>query len=125
MTEGLMRRAFKIIGFAALIAVAFAMVLPYLWMTVSAFKTNVEFTARPNDLAVHGPTMANFAGAVDPGTGRMGRYLFNSLVYATTVTLFQLIFDSLAAFAFARLRWRGARRGLHAAPLHDDASRAR
>jgi len=102
-----MKRAGKLIGFAALIAVTFAMVLPYLWMAASAFKTNTEFTSRPNDLVVRHPTLTNFAGAVDRGTGRMGRYLFNSLVYAATVTVFQLIFDSLAAFAFARLRWKG------------------
>lgn len=102
-----MRQIGKMAAMAALLAITFAMVVPYLWMTVSSFKTNTEFTANPNDLAVHAPTGSNYTGAVDPATGRMGRYLFNSLVYASTVTVFQLIFDSLAAFAFARLAWKG------------------
>ncbi len=102
-----MRTLVKILAMAVLIAVTFATVLPYLWMAVSACKTNVEFTASPNTFLVKEPTPANFIGVLHPETGRMGRYLFNSLVYATTVTVFQLIFDSLAAFAFARMNWRG------------------
>jgi multiple sugar transport system permease protein len=36
-----------------------------------------------------------------------GRYYFNSLLVATTVTVFQILISSLAAYAFARLRFRG------------------
>lgn len=36
-----------------------------------------------------------------------GRFYFNSLVVATTTTLVQILVSALAAFAFARLRFRG------------------
>jgi multiple sugar transport system permease protein len=36
-----------------------------------------------------------------------GRYYFNSIVVAVSVTVFQILISSLAAFAFARLRFRG------------------
>lgn len=35
-----------------------------------------------------------------------GRYYFNSLLVSTTVTVFQILISSLAAYAFARLRFR-------------------
>jgi multiple sugar transport system permease protein len=36
-----------------------------------------------------------------------GRYYFNSIVVAVSVTTLQILISSLAAFAFARLRFRG------------------
>ena len=127
-----MKRFVQIVAFAVLIALVFAMVMPYIWMAVSSFKSNPDFTRYPNSLSpitvappdadsddsaaaqaaggarvLWKPTLENYAGALESRTGRMGRYLFNSLVYASTVTLFQLIFNSLAAYAFARLKFRG------------------
>jgi len=101
------KRIAQIVVMAMLLAVTFVMVVPYLWMAASAFKSVQEFTERPNSLVVLKPTIDNFLGALDPRSGRMGRYLFNSLLYASTVTVFQLTLNSLAAYAFARLKFRG------------------
>lgn len=120
--EPLKRAAGATAVMLALLAVTFVMVMPYLWMAVSAFKTNTYFYSHPTTLlfwadkesqgaaspaALRNVTLINFAEALDPRTGRMGRYLFNSLFYATIVTIFQLFFNSLAAFAFARLKFKG------------------
>lgn len=40
-------------------------------------------------------------------TGRLGRYLFNSLVVAVVITIFQLVTSVLAAYAFAMLDFPG------------------
>jgi sn-glycerol 3-phosphate transport system permease protein len=40
-------------------------------------------------------------------TGRLGRYLFNSLVVAVAITLFQVVTSVLAAYAFAILEFPG------------------
>ena len=97
----------NILIMALLVAVTFVMVMPYLWMAVSASKTTTDFYERPNTLVMRSFTLENFTAALDSKTGRMGRYLFNSLFYATIVTIAQLFTCSLAAYAFARLRFRG------------------
>ncbi len=101
------KRSMQIAVMALLLTATAIMVMPYAWMALSAFKSQQEFGGAPNRLWVSDPTLENFRGALDPGTGRMGRYLFNSLLYATTTTVFQLTLNSLAAFAFARLKFRG------------------
>ena len=41
------------------------------------------------------------------GEGNFGRYFFNSMVVTLTITLFNLIFDSMAAYALARREFPG------------------
>ena len=101
------KRIAQVFTMAVLLAATAIMVMPYAWMALSAFKSQQEFAAAPNKFWISRPTLENFRGALDPGTGRMGLYLFNSLLYASTVTVFQLALNSLAAFAFARLKFRG------------------
>ncbi len=101
------KRVSQAVVLVLLAGVTFAMIAPYVWMATSALKSPQEFNKSPNTFFVKKPTLENFKGALDPTSGRMGRYLFNSLLYASTVTVFQLVLNSLAAFAFARLRWRG------------------
>jgi arabinogalactan oligomer/maltooligosaccharide transport system permease protein len=45
-------------------------------------------------------------------TTSYGRWLVNSLIVATIITLFQVFCSTLAAYAFSRLRFRGRRGGL-------------
>ncbi|TMV83661.1 carbohydrate ABC transporter permease [Thioclava sp. BHET1] len=51
-------------------------------------------------------TLANYVEAL--GTYHFGRYLVNSLFVSGMVTLLSLVTSTMAAFAFARFRFRGA-----------------
>lgn len=84
---------------------AIVMLVPFAWMVSTAFKDpGAAFTYPPRWIP-------------DPATGAsfqqvwtkvsFGRYLFNSSVVAVTVTLAEVITSSLAAYAFARLRFPG------------------
>jgi multiple sugar transport system permease protein len=79
--------------------------LPFVWMLSTSLKTLPEvFTTRLLLLPDH-PNWDNYAKvwAKLP----FGRFYLNSLVVSAVVTLSQILVASLAAFAFARLRWPG------------------
>ena len=93
----------KALLYAALILGSLVMLAPFIVMLVVSLWPNTAFLARrfPLDQI----TLANYAETfrVIP----FGRYFINSAVVTITVTVGQILISSLAAFAFARLRFRG------------------
>lgn len=90
---------------AVLIAVGFFMLAPLLWMLSTSLK-------EPGDIFIYPPqwipdpvVWQNYVETVT--VMPFGRFYFNSTFQAAAVTLLQLLTSSLAAFAFARLRFRG------------------
>jgi ABC-type glycerol-3-phosphate transport system permease component len=104
----LARRSFRTaLAYAALLAGALVMVIPFLWMFVTSLKTRAEvFGSSPLALP-SGPHPENYE--------RMWAALPFDLFYANSVKLAllvtggQLISCSMAAFAFAILDFRGRR----------------
>ena len=93
---------------------AISMVLPFLWMLGASIKPNPEIEHL--SLLPKEPQPANFAivlrQAPDPHTGRplnlnFPKWYFNSFFVAAWVTSLQVMTSAMAAFAFARLAWRG------------------
>ncbi|HEY9723181.1 MAG TPA: carbohydrate ABC transporter permease [Oscillatoriaceae cyanobacterium] len=80
-------------------------VLPFLWMFLTAIKSGPEVYALPPTIWPHHPTFANFAHAW--GTGNFPRLFLNSAIVATLATVSNVLLDSMAAFAFARVRFPG------------------
>lgn len=91
--------------YAWLLLLAIGAVLPFAWMVLTAFKTGAEVFAWPPALLPKTWTLANFNNAW--GTGNFPRLFFNSFVVASVATASNLLLDSMAAFAFARLRFPG------------------
>ncbi|MGI5200367.1 carbohydrate ABC transporter permease [Spirillospora sp. CA-108201] len=90
----------------ALLALACLLLLfPTLWALAGSFKPAQDLYGS-NPLPLHG-TLANYqvAGHQFP----LFRLLFNTLVTAALVTSGQIMIAILAAYALARLRFRGAR----------------
>ncbi|MGB7879085.1 MAG: carbohydrate ABC transporter permease [Ilumatobacteraceae bacterium] len=83
--------------------VSFVVLFPIYTTVIAAFKPSDAFFDHP---LLPGPF--TFDVIVDAWTaGNLGRYLFNSLVVATIVTVFQVVSAVLAAYAFAFLRFPG------------------
>ena len=99
------RLAADLAVYVVLVLLAIIMLFPYLWMLSNSFKTRDYFYTHPYALIPKVITLATYGQALT--IGRVGVYLKNSAVYSTTVVVVQLIVDSLAAFAFARLRFPG------------------
>ncbi len=104
-----MRKALSITGAVALhlllYAMAFMTVAPFLWMLLASFKDLGEILQYPPTWIPQRIILDNFVNAFQAAP--FGRFYFNSLFVASAVTLGQLFTCSLAAYAFARLQFRG------------------
>jgi multiple sugar transport system permease protein len=91
--------------FLLLLAGAVVMCGPFVWMISTSLKPMAEVFAFPPTLFSAAPQPANYARIFT--TIPFGRAIANSLIVAGSVTVLQLIVCSLAAYAFACLRFRG------------------
>jgi multiple sugar transport system permease protein len=86
-----------------LIVGSLIMLTPFVLMLVVSLLPLSSFLKREFSLDVL--TLNNYVETFQAVP--FGRYYFNSLLVSTTVTVFQILISSLAAYAFARLRFRG------------------
>jgi multiple sugar transport system permease protein len=84
----------------------FIMVFPFLWIFITSFKTSGEifgtgaFNVIPED-----PTLKNYAVILfEKG---ILRAIFNSIIVATSTTIYVIIVASLCAYAISRFHFRG------------------
>ncbi len=97
------RGARKVARYALLLVVAFIVLFPIYTTVIAALKPG---DAVLQDPLVPGPFTLDVLG--DAWTsGRLGRYIFNSLVVAMIVTVCQIVTSVLAAYAFALLDFPG------------------
>ena len=96
---------FAVFWFIVLGATAVVVMMPYLWMVSTSLKDKGEiFTYPPTWI----PDTLRFQNYIDAwNAAPFGRYFLNSAVIALAVTLGQLFTCSLAAFAFARMNFKG------------------
>lgn len=99
------RRIINVIVYTILTVGALSMVIPYIWMVVTSVKPIEEVQAYPPSFYVHNPTLAFYKELFS--LLPMGRYLLNSLFVATTVTVCNVFFCSLAGYAFAKHNFFG------------------
>jgi len=95
----------KFFIYVFLIIGAITMAIPYLWMLISSFKPLDEIQAYPPSFIINNPTIKAYKDLFKMIP--MGRYLFNSLFVAGSITLFNIFATSLAGYAFAKHRFWG------------------
>ena len=96
------------VGLHALLFLAAAVVLlPFVWMVLGSFKPETDFFQHPDQLLPVHPTLQAYGDVWQKIP--LARFFVNSVLFAGGVTLVSLVLDSLAAFALARLRFRGQR----------------
>ena len=93
--------------YAALLVGAAVMVLPFLSMVSTSLKPQPEIFRYPGELIPRAPTLDAYFDIWERIP--FARFFFNSVVFAGGVTAISLLLDSMAAFALARLRFRGQR----------------
>ncbi|MDQ0649719.1 ABC-type glycerol-3-phosphate transport system permease component [Microbacterium natoriense] len=91
---------------ASLILLAVPFAVPTIWMITSSFKPLAEIFRSPPALLAENPTFAAYAEAF--AFQPFARQYFNSVYIAVIVTAIVMIVSSLAGYAFARIRFRGA-----------------
>jgi multiple sugar transport system permease protein len=82
-------------------------VAPFLWQIVTSLKTNEEIATLPVTYMPSAPGFHNYQALFQRKP--FARYLVNSFVISSVSTLLCVSTSALAAYTFARLRFRGAR----------------
>jgi multiple sugar transport system permease protein len=81
---------------------------PLFWMVSASFMSRGESTTFPPHFIPHAPTLAQYRELFF--RLKIGRAFFSSTVIAVVTTLVSLLFNSMAGYAFAKLRFGGRER---------------
>ncbi len=100
------KRARNIVVYALLTLWGVVVLFPFYWMILTSVKSygayNSEYIPKFFTLS---PTLQNYVDAFT--TVSLGRYLLNTLIFTVATTGIMLVVITLAAYAFAKLRFRG------------------
>jgi multiple sugar transport system permease protein len=110
----------RIAAWALLVIAIIITLFPFYWMVRTAFSTSRALFSNPTSLLPVDPTLGAFKRVLglssvaeaqaEGGSGASVNfllYLRNSILYSAIVTIGQVFFCSLAAYAFSRLTWPG------------------
>jgi len=89
----------------ALLAGAFFMVIPFIWMLSTSFKPEVEVLVWPPKLLPENPTVLNFIGLFKESP--FLRFFMNSLFISTISTAVILITSIVGGFIFGKYKFPG------------------
>lgn len=96
-----------VIWIMAMSIASLVMLIPIIMMFMTSFKTMAEIQSPVFHLLPEHFSLDNYRDAMS--TGEWIVYFKNSLVITLTAVVLSLLFNSIAGYAFARLRFRGAR----------------
>jgi multiple sugar transport system permease protein len=88
-----------------MIALVAVMVLPFLWMLSTSLKAQQYILQTPPQLIPNPLTFESYTGLAT--RINLTQTFFNSVFVAVAGTLGQIVMSAMAAFAFARMQWRG------------------
>ncbi|GAA1162179.1 carbohydrate ABC transporter permease [Streptomyces hebeiensis] len=113
----------RALAWAVMGGIVLVTLLPFYWVARTALSSNAALVADPASPLPVDFTWGGFervlgmqsteealAQGGSGGSLDFWRYLVNSTLIATMVTVCQILFSAMAAYAFARLRWRGRNR---------------
>ncbi len=85
--------------------IIFLVVFPFAWLVISTFKLQKDIIKWPPTFWPVRWTLKNYVTVWDRIP--LARYILNTIIFAGSVAFFSAFFDSLAGYAFARLRFKG------------------
>jgi multiple sugar transport system permease protein len=110
----------RVVAWAYLVVIIAVTVFPFYWMVRSALSNNYAMIAHPSSPWPVDFTLGPFKRVLgiasteqslaEGGSGAsvpIVHYLINSIIYASLSTACMVFFSTIAAYAFARLQWRG------------------
>lgn len=110
----------RVVAWAVMIAMLLITIFPFYWMLRTALSSNSALYANatsllPVDFSWGGFERVFGLQTVDEAIAQGGSgaqlnfwlYLRNSVIVATGITVCQVFFSAMAAYAFSRLHWRG------------------
>lgn len=104
-TKNIGKWAGKIVQVIVLGVLAFVVLYPFIWMLVTSFKAEADIVAYPPRL---------FSGSFGFDSYRdiwkripFMKYYRNTIIFSVLVTCVSLLFDTMAGYAFARMKFPG------------------
>jgi len=94
--------------YLALLLYALITLIPFLWALSASFKPLAEIVAGEPNFLPKNFTLDNYK-QIFLEEPLFLRWFFNSFIIAVSVTILNLLFNSMAGYALARLRFRGRR----------------
>lgn len=95
----------KVVIYILLIVIAFTMLVPFAWMLSASVKLNKDVFTFPMKWFPEDPQWVNYKTIWEKIP--LGTFTFNTFKLTIIVTLLQLFTSSFAAYAFAKLHFRG------------------
>ena len=102
---GLWDAVARALAYLVLITGAVLMFVPFLWSISTSLKTNPEAALFPPTLVPQQPTLEAYRTVIQGAP--FPRWFLNSTLVAAAVMIGRLLFDAMAGYAFARLRFPG------------------
>lgn len=106
MNKKTLKKIGKALIYIGLMLWAILVLFPFYWMLLTSVKSygtyNSEYIPKFYTLS---PTISNYIDAFT--TVALGKYLFNTFLFAVLTTAIMIVVSVLAAFAFARLDFKG------------------
>jgi multiple sugar transport system permease protein len=96
------RTLYWIILVAVVVVFTLVFIGPLYWMVTGALKSGQEIAQTPPTLFPEHPQPSNYSDAWSDLN--LGKLMFNTFYYAAGAVIFQLIFDTAAAYALSKLR---------------------
>lgn len=98
-------RLLRITVFLVLAAVSVAVLLPFIWMLLTSFKPDADVVRFPPELWPRSFTIQHYIDIWH--RIQYARLFLNTVIFAGGVTLISLLFDSMTAYALARIDFPG------------------
>ena len=98
------QRVGVVLSYVGMAAIVLYCIIPFYWMIVSSLRLPTE--GRSTEFIPSPMSIANYQGVFSAGNN-FGRSLINSLIVSGVTTILTLLFGIVAAYALARLRFRG------------------
>jgi len=100
------KKAFRVLVYVLLAVWALWVLFPFYWMVLTSFKTYGDYSGESTpQLYTLAPTLENYAKAFTDVP--LAQYFLNTLIFTLLTTGLMLVVTVLAAFAFARLNFKG------------------
>ncbi|MDR2749650.1 MAG: carbohydrate ABC transporter permease [Clostridiales bacterium] len=95
----------KVAIYTLLILIAASMIIPFIWMISSSLKLNKDVFSFPMQWIPENPRWMNYS---DIWTKiPLGTFIYNTAKLTVIVTILQVLTSSFAAYAFAKLQFKG------------------
>ncbi len=101
----LSRRSGTALRYLLVVLAAATMVVPFLWMVSTSLKAPGSVLTIPPQIVPESPTLDSYRRVAE--SIPIVRMVANSLFVTVATVLLQLATCAMAAYAFARMRWRG------------------